>query len=110
MANQSTNVGEFATSEHQGSLYGSRLIPKIVQKPIGVGSFVGLLVGIANTIILSIPLLYSAPAGVLLGVAVCIVACPGMRNELAEHKATKTEYRQKLMARSGRKNAFTMYD
>jgi len=55
-------------------------------------------------------LLFSVPAGVLLGVAVCIVACPGMRNELAEHKAIKTESRQKLMARSGRKNAFTMYD
>ena len=110
MAKPSTNVGEFATTERLGSLYGSRLIPKIVQKPIGVGSFVGFLVGIANTIILSIPLLYSVPAGVLIGVAVCIVACPGMRNELAEHKAIKTESQQKLMARSGRKNAFTMYD
>jgi hypothetical protein len=110
MTNESTETEIFAMQKSSASLYGSRLIPKIIQKPIGVGSFVGFIVGIANSLILSIPLLFSVPAGVLLGVAVCIVACPGMRNELAEHKAIKTESRQKLMARSGLKNAFTMYD
>ena len=110
MSNESPETQSFDLLKISASLYGSRLIPKIIQKPIGVGSFVGFIVGIANSLILSIPLLFSVPAGVLLGMAVCIVACPGMRNELAEHKATKTESRQKLLARSGRKNAFTMYE
>ena len=108
MSNESQETQSFDLQKSSASLYGSRLIPKIIQKPIGVGSFVGFIVGIANSLILSIPLLFSVPAGVLLCMAVCIVACPGMRNELAEHKATKPESRQKLLARSGRNNAFTM--
>jgi len=81
-----------------------------MQKPIGVGSFVGLLTGVANTLILSIPLLFSVPAGVLLGITVCIVACPGMRQDLAQHKEVQHRTRQLLLARKGRKNAFTMHE
>ena len=94
----------------RGSIYGSRLFPRVMQKPIGVGSFVGLLTGVANSIILSIPLLFSVPAGVLLGMAVCIIACPGMRNDLSKYKREKHQTRQQLLARKGRKNAFTMHE
>ena len=76
-------------SKGGGSVYGSRLFPRVMQKPIGVGSFVGLLTGVANSIILSIPLLFSVPVGVLLGMAVCVIACPGMRNDLAQHKKSQ---------------------
>ena len=92
------------------SVYGSRLFPRVMQKPIGVGCFVGLLTGVSNSIILSIPLLFSVPAGVLLGMAVCVIACPGMRNDLAQHKKVKHQTRQQLLARKGRKNAFTMHE
>ena len=92
------------------SVYGSRLFPRVMQKPIGVGIFVGFLTGVSNSIILSIPLLFSVPAGVLLGMAVCVMACPGMRNDLAQHKKVKHQTRQQLLARKGRKNAFTMHE
>jgi hypothetical protein len=92
------------------SVYGSRLFPRVMQKPIGVGSFVGLLTGVANSVILSIPLLFSVPVGVLLGITVCVIACPGMRNDLAQHKKVKHQTRQQLLARKGRKNAFTMHE
>ena len=105
-------VDEFslAESNNKGSLYGSRLLPQVMQKPIGIGSFVGLLTGVANSLILSIPLLFSVPAGVLLGVTVCIIACPGMRNDLSKYKREKHQTRQQLLARKGRKNAFTMHE
>tara|TARA_B110000305_G_scaffold31641_1_gene30480 strand:+ start:276 stop:608 length:333 start_codon:yes stop_codon:yes gene_type:complete len=104
--------GEFIQpdSKGRGAAYGSRLFPKVMQKPIGVGSFVGLLTGVANSVILSIPLLFSVPAGVLLGMAVCIIACPGMRNDLSKYKREKHQTRQQLLARKGRKNAFTMHE
>tara|TARA_B100000767_G_scaffold25660_1_gene22545 strand:- start:1656 stop:1988 length:333 start_codon:yes stop_codon:yes gene_type:complete len=97
-------------SKDRGSMYGSRLFPKVMQKPIGVGSFVGLLTGVANSVILTIPLLFSVPVGILLGMAVCIIACPNMRNDLAQHTKDKQQTRQQLLARKGRKNAFTMYE
>jgi hypothetical protein len=103
---------EFPLTESRirGSLYGSRLLPRVMQKPIGIGGFVGLLTGIANTFILSIPLLFSVPAGVFLGITVCLIACPGMRNDLAQHKEDQHQTRQQLLARKGRKNAFTMHE
>ena len=93
-----------------GSLYGSRLFPKIIQKPIGVGFLVGLSMGIANTVILSIPFFISVPAGIVLGISVCLIASPGMRNDLAQFKQQQREHRKRLLARKGRKNAFTMYE
>tara|TARA_B100000459_G_scaffold46625_1_gene24273 strand:+ start:1164 stop:1496 length:333 start_codon:yes stop_codon:yes gene_type:complete len=92
------------------SPYGSRLVPKIMQKPIGVGFFVGLSMGITNSMILSIPLLLSVPAGIILGISVCLIASPGMRNDLAQFKQQQREQRKRLLARKGRKNAFTMYE
>jgi len=92
------------------SVYGAPLLPKVMQKPIGVGSFVGLLTGIANSLILPIPLLFSVPAGVLLGVIVCVIACPGMRSDLAQFKDDQHQTRTQLLARKGRKNAFTMHE
>ena len=97
-------------SKDRGSMYGYRLFPKVMQKPIGVGSFVGLLTGIANSLILPIPLLFSVPAGVLLGVIVCVIACPGMRSDLAQFKDDQHQTRTQLLARKGRKNAFTMHE
>ena len=105
-------AGVFTSSDTRTkkSLYGSPLLPKIMQKPIGIGSFVGFLTGVANSLILSIPLHFSLPAGVLLGIIVCVVACPGMRNDLVRHKQVKQENRKELLARKGRRNAFTMHE
>ena len=99
-----------AESNDKSSRYGSRLLPQVMQKPIGIGCFVGLLTGVANSLILSIPLLFSVPAGVLLGVTVCVIACRGMRTELAQFKEIQRQNHQQLLARKGRKNAFTMYE
>ena len=103
---------EFNLSKRKenSSLYGSRLFPKIMQKPIGVGFLVGLSMGIANTLILTNPLLISVPAGIVVGYSVCLIASPGMRNDLAQFKQQQREQRQRLLARKGRKNAFTTYE
>ena len=107
-----TKVDEFPLPDARKkvSLYGAPLLPKVMQKPIGVGSFVGLLTGVANSLILPIPLMFSVPAGVVLGVIVCIIACPGMRNDLAQFKDEQHQTRSQLLARKGRKNAFTMHE
>jgi hypothetical protein len=86
------------------------LLPRVMQKPMCVGAGVGLVVGTLNWAILSIPLYLSAPAGVLLGIAVCIVASPGMRHQLAEQKRIDHEYKHSLKQRKGRSGAFTQFD
>jgi len=107
-----TKVAEFPLPEasKKGSTYRAPLLPKVMQKPIGVGSFVGLLTGVANSLILPIPLILSVPAGVVLGIIVCIIACPGMRSDLAQFKDEQHQTRKELLARKGRKNAFTMHE
>jgi hypothetical protein len=90
--------------------YGSLLLPKISQKPFGICSFVGFLTGVANSLILPIPLYISVPAGIILGMTVCLVACPGMKNFLAKHKQKQLENHGQLLARKGRNNAFTMHE
>ena len=86
------------------------LLPKVMQKPLFVGVGVGLVVGVLNTIVLGIPLLLSAPTGVVLGLAVCMLCSTNMRNELAEHKRAEDEYKQRLVDRKGRAGAFTRFD
>jgi len=107
-----TKGAEFPLPEasKKGSTYRAPLLPKVMQKPIGVGSFVGLLTGVANSLILPIPLILSVPAGVVLGIIVCIIACPGMRSDLAQFKDEQHQTRKELLARKGRKNAFTMHE
>ena len=86
------------------------LLPKIMQKPLGVGFTVGLIVGVLNTVVLGIPLLLTAPGGVLLGLVVCVIGSPNMRNELAERKQLEHDYKQGLLERKGRSGAFTQFD
>tara|TARA_B100001093_G_scaffold328833_1_gene313871 strand:- start:6050 stop:6382 length:333 start_codon:yes stop_codon:yes gene_type:complete len=85
-------------------------LPRILQKPIGVGCFIGFLTGVANSIFLGIPSLYSVPFGILLGMTVCIVASPAMRHQLNQARREQSKFRGQLMNRKGRKNAFTTYD
>ena len=93
------------------SLYGSRLDSTSHAKTNWCRDFLSdFSTGVANSLILSIPLLFSVPAGVLLGISVCLIACPGMRNDLAQFKQEQREASKRLLARKGRKNAFTMYE
>ena len=86
------------------------LLPKIVQKPLGIGCSVGLSMGVLNTIVLGIPLLLSVPVGIGLGLIVCVLGSPSMRRELAERKRTEVEYNQMLLERKGRASVFTQFD
>lgn len=81
-----------------------------MQKPLGIGFGVGLIVGTLNTIVLGIPLLLSVPGGILLGLVVCVVGSPTMRHELAERKQLEREYKSGLLERKGRSGAFTQFD
>jgi hypothetical protein len=98
------------SGERFSSIQQRRTLPKVLQKPLGVGSFVGFLAGVANTVILGIPSLYSLPVGVILGMAVCIIASPAMRYQLNQYKLEQTNFKRQLLNRKGRKNAFTTYD
>jgi len=86
------------------------LLPKIMQKPLGIGCAVGLSMGVLNTIVLGIPLLLSVPVGIGLGLIVCVLSSPGMRHELAKRKQTEIEYNQMLLERKGRASVFTQFD
>jgi hypothetical protein len=86
------------------------LLPNVMQKPLGIGAGVGLTIGVLNWALLGIPLALSAPTGLFLGLAVCILASPGMRHELAEQKRIDQEYKQSLLQRKGRSGAFTQFD
>lgn len=86
------------------------LLPKIMQRPLGIGCGVGLCMGVLNTIVLGIPLLMSVPVGIGLGLIVCVLGSPGMRQELAERKRTEVEYNQMLLERKGRASVFTQFD
>ena len=56
------------------------------ESPLVIGIAIGLVMGIANALILAIPLWISLASGIILGIAVIMVACSGMRTALKERR------------------------
>ena len=56
------------------------------ESPLAIGIAIGLVMGIANALILAIPLWISLASGIILGIAVTMVACSGMRTALKERR------------------------
>ena len=82
----------------------------LAQKPLGIGAVIGSLMGIANHLILGISLLAAFSSGLFLGVAVWIVFCPGMRDELRARRELEASRRLSLTSRARITSAFTAFD
>jgi len=82
----------------------------LAQKPLWIGIIGGSVTGFANSIVLGIPLLPSVIAGTILGFAVCLILCPGMKDELALRRKLVATRSNKLSKRSRIVSAFTAFD
>ena len=82
----------------------------LAQKPLGIGIIGGSVTGFANSIVLGIPLLPSVIAGTILGFAVCLVLCPGMKDELALRRELVAIRSKNLSKRVRIVSAFTAFD
>ncbi len=82
----------------------------LAQKPLGIGIIGGSMTGFANSIVLGIPLLPSVIAGTILGFAVCLILCPGMKDELALRRKLVATRSNKLSKRARIVTAFTAFD
>jgi len=101
-------IGRNVADEMAGSVQTSLLT--LTQKPLGIGIIGGSITGIANSFILGIPLLPSVIVGTILGFAVCLVLCPGMKDELALRRKLVTARSNKLSKRARIVTAFTSFD
>ena len=91
-------------------IQGSATLLKIAEKPLGIGLVIGLAVGGANAIILGIPLWLSLSGGAILGVGVCLIACPGMKTELKVRREAEVRRKAALRAKARTASAFTAYE
>jgi len=82
----------------------------LAQKPLGIGIIGGSATGFANSILLGIPLLPSVITGTILGFAVCLILCPGMKDELALRRKLLAARSNKLSKRVRIVSAFTAFD
>ena len=103
IASNRNTAGSF-TDEVQTSLL------TLAQKPLGIGIIGGSMTGFANSIVLGIPLLPSVIAGTILGFAVCLILCPGMKDELALRRKLVATRSHKLSKRARIVTAFTAFD
>ena len=103
IASNRNTAGSF-TDEMQTSLL------SLAQKPLGIGIIGGSVTGFANSIVLGIPLLPSVIAGTILGFAVCLVLCPGMKDELALRRKLVATRSNNLSKRTRIISAFTAFD
>ena len=87
----------------------SLLFP-IFDRPLGVGFMVGLLVGLSNSLILNIPLVYSLIPGISIGLLVCLIGCPAMVKQLIERRELERSRKAALARKARIISAFTSLD
>ena len=91
-------------------IQGSATLLKIAEKPLGIGLSIGLAVGAANAFILGIPLWLSLSGGAILGVGVCLIACPGMKTELKARREAEARRKLALRSKARTASAFTAFE
>ena len=84
-------------------IHGSATLLKIIEKPLGISFLIGLCAGGANALILGIPMWISLIGGAVIGLVVCMVACPGMKSELKARR--EAELRRKVLMRTTARTA-----
>ena len=91
-------------------IQGSATLLKVIEKPLGVGFTIGLTVGALNAVILGLPMLFSLIGGAMLGLAVCLVACPGMKSELKARRKAEADRIARIRSRARTASAFTAFE
>ncbi len=91
-------------------IQGSATLLKIAEKPLGIGLSIGLAVGAANAFILGITLWLSLSGGAILGVGVCLIACPGMKTELKARREAEARRKLALRSKARTASAFTAFE
>ena len=91
-------------------IQGSATLLKIVEKPLGIGIGIGLIAGAANAVILGIPMWLSLLAGSVLGVSVCLFACPAMKTELKARREAEEKRNAALLSKTRVASAFTAFE
>jgi hypothetical protein len=89
---------------------GSATLLKIAEKPLGIGLVIGLAAGGANALILGIPMWISLAGGAILGLGVCLIACPGMKTELKARRDAEAKKSTMLRAKARTASAFTAFE
>ena len=103
IASNRNTAGGFTSEMHTSLL-------TLAQKPLGIGIIGGSVTGFANSMLLGIPLFPSVIAGTILGFAVCLVLCPGMKDELALRRKLVAARSNNLSKRVRIVSAFTSFD
>ena len=91
-------------------IQGSATLLKIAEKPLGVGIGIGLIAGVANAVILGIPMWPSLLAGSILGVLVCLIASPAMKTELKARREAEEKRSAALLSKTRVASAFTAFE
>ena len=105
---------EMISSEQQKKLPEKRsilsLLFPIYDRPLGVGFFVGLIIGLSNSLILGIPMFYSILSGISIGLLVCLLGCPAMVKQLIERRELEKTRKVALARKARIITAFTSLD
>ena len=91
-------------------IQGSATLLKIAEKPLGIGLAIGLVAGGANALILGIPMWVSLIGGAIIGLGVCMIACPGMKSELKARREAEMRRKMLLRAKARTASAFTAFE
>ena len=89
---------------------GSATLVKLAEKPLGIGLVIGLLAGGINAYALQIPLYISLASGAILGIAVCLIASPGMKSELKARRIAEQKRAAQLRSKARTASAFTAFE
>ena len=91
-------------------IQGSATLLRIAEKPLGIGLAIGLVAGGANALILGIPMWVSLIGGAIMGLSVCMIACPGMKSELKARREAEMRRKMLLRAKARTASAFTAFE
>ena len=91
-------------------IQGSATLLRIAEKPLGIGLAIGLVAGGANALILGIPMWISLTGRAVLGLGVCMIACPGMKSELKARREAAMRRKMLLRSKARTASAFTAFE
>ena len=79
----------------------------LFERPLGVGLMVGMTMGVLNSYFFGMPITTSMIFGSVIGIAVCIIACPAMKTIVKQHKERIRERNLAIKMRSRAVSVFT---
>lgn len=79
----------------------------IFERPVGIGAWVGMVMGALNSLIFSLPIVASIIYGSLVGIGVCVVGCPAMRTIIKQHRDRINQRNITIKMRSRAVSVFT---